>query len=107
MKIDIEKVLIKTGELIALRERVSSAEKVAGDLVLENIRLRNRAIIAEERLDELKDEQAKAVEILKGANSNLGYVIKYLSKQVQDKTCSNCLERYCGNCAHAHGAKVQ
>ncbi|CAI1075716.1 hypothetical protein [Serratia entomophila] len=53
MKIDIDKVLIKTKELIALRERVSSADKIAGDLVLENIGLRNRAIIAENSLQQL------------------------------------------------------
>ncbi|HFD2059439.1 TPA: hypothetical protein ACF2D8_000242 [Serratia marcescens] len=121
-------------------------EKTVADIALENIQLRNRAIIAENslqqlshrydvdirnqlnirkqlesalskagaraiaaenELEELKSEQAKAVEILKNANANLGYVMKYLSKQIQEKHCSNCLERYCGNCAHANGAKVQ
>lgn len=28
-------------------------------------------------------------------------------RSVDDSLCSPCNERYCGNCAHANGAKVQ
>lgn len=28
-------------------------------------------------------------------------------RSVDDSPCSPCNERYCGNCAHANGAKVQ
>lgn len=107
MKIEADKVLINIKELIGLHDRVSFSEKAAADLVMENLKLRNCAFVAERELKELENEQAKAVEILTVANANLSYVLKYLSKNAQDKYCSSCHERYCGNCSHANGAKVQ
>lgn len=105
MKIDIDKVLIKTEELIALRERVSSADKIAGDLVQENIRLRERAITAENEVNKLKKEWSSAEVFINVARVGIAQTMKVLN--MNSEHCFSCNERYCGNCTHANGAKVQ
>ena len=119
-------------------------DKAVADIVLENIRLRNRAIIAENSLKQLshkydvdirnqlhirkelesalskasaraitaENEVIKLNKMLCDAKifidvARVGVVQTMKKLEMNNDNCFSCNERYCGNCAHSNGAKVQ
>lgn len=70
-----------------------------------------------QRIEELEAKLATSVRLPEPDENDYGYQsISYLQAidaindagfTVEGDFCSACNERYCGNCAHANGAKVQ
>lgn len=123
---------------------VQFVEKTVADIVLENIKLRNRAIIAENGLQQIshkydvdirnqlhirkelesalskagaraitaENEVVKLNKMLCDAKifidvARVGVVQTMKKLEMNNDNCFSCNERYCGNCAHSNGEKVQ